>query len=694
MPVTSTQRQHATPHRRARRRRPRRAAACGTTCARPSRGRWSAREETAPAGRDRAARRRPRAARGRPGHRQDAARPGRRPRARPRARRASRARPTCCPSDVTGRQPVRARRASASSRAPCSPTSCSSTRSTGRRRARSRRCWRRCRSARSRSRGSTRRLPDPFVVLATQNPVEFEGTFALPQAQLDRFLLRARLGYPDAAGERRIARRYQDAADPLDAIEPVDRRASACSPSATGSGRCASPTRSRDTWSRSCGRPATHPDIELGASPRATVALYRAAQAAAVLEGREFVTPDDVKARRAGRARPPARRRPRSEPPRRDRRRRARVDPRHGRRPAGSPTDPGTRPMAGRRDPAAIALIVIGSLLGVPIAIVLGLVTLLVEVVHAVWARAGLGGIRYTRTLGARRAAFGDDDPDARSRSGTAAGCRSPGCAPTTRRSTGVERPGARPRRRRRARDRRSCATPGRSGRGSGSCRRFHVGADRRGVFRLGPVDLSVGDPFARRAAAEAARTSTRSSSGRGRSRPRSSSRRTAGATSTGRGRVSPRTRRGSRASGPYAAGDPLRRIHARASARLGRPMTKRFEPSRDREVLIALDVQTADGAGVGGRAWADDEVESLYVVAASLARTLGRAAGRVRADGGRLHGRRDADRRVPVSSAPGPGPAGPRPAGPPVGARVRCPSSGCSRSSPARSVPGRRCWS
>ena len=62
--------------------------------------------------------------------------------------------------------------------------------------------------------GVTHRLPDPFVVLATQNPVEFEGTFALPQAQLDRFLLRARIGYPDDAGERRIARRHQDAARP------------------------------------------------------------------------------------------------------------------------------------------------------------------------------------------------------------------------------------------------------------------------------------------------------------------------------------------------------------------------------------------------------------------------------------------------------------------------------------------------
>ncbi len=109
----------------------------------------------------------------------------------------------------------------ASLQVPCSRTSSSSTRSTGRRRGRSRRCSRRCRSARSRSRERPARCPIPFIVLATQNPIEFEGTFALPQAQLDRFLLRVRIGYPDEPAERTIARRYQVAAEPLDAIRPV-----------------------------------------------------------------------------------------------------------------------------------------------------------------------------------------------------------------------------------------------------------------------------------------------------------------------------------------------------------------------------------------------------------------------------------------------------------------------------------------
>ncbi|MDQ1323340.1 MAG: hypothetical protein QG587_675 [Chloroflexota bacterium] len=143
--------------------------------------------------------------------------------------------------------------------------------------------------------GTTHLLPDPFLVLATQNPVEFEGTFALPQAQLDRFLLRARIGYPDGLGERQIARRYQDAAEPLDAIEPVIdatrllevrdevRRVRVADEVEAYLVEVSRATRS-------------HPDLDLGASPRATVALYRVAQAYAVLEGRAFVTPDDVKA--------------------------------------------------------------------------------------------------------------------------------------------------------------------------------------------------------------------------------------------------------------------------------------------------------------------------------------------------------------------------------------------------------------
>ena len=103
----------------------------------------------------------------------------------------------------------------------------------------------------------------------------------------------------------------------------------------------------------------------------------------------------------------------------------------------------------------------------------------------------------------------------------------------------------------------------------------------------------------------------------------------------------------------PYAPGDPVRRVHARTSARLDHPMLKRFEPSRDREVLVALDVQTSDGP-----AWdlglTDDEVEALYVVAASLVRQLAR---RRTAFGFMAAGYTGAEARVaqvPVSTAPG----------------------------------------
>ena len=143
--------------------------------------------------------------------------------------------------------------------------------------------------------GTTHRLPDPFLVLATQNPVEFEGTFALPQAQLDRFLLRAEVGYPDQLGERQIARRHQASSDPLDTIEPVIARDRLLDlRELVRTVRVADEVEAYAVDLVRATR--THPDVELGASPRATVALYRTAQAAAVLAGRDFVTPDDVKA--------------------------------------------------------------------------------------------------------------------------------------------------------------------------------------------------------------------------------------------------------------------------------------------------------------------------------------------------------------------------------------------------------------
>jgi MoxR-like ATPase len=141
--------------------------------------------------------------------------------------------------------------------------------------------------------GTTRALPDPFLVLATQNPIELEGTFALPEAQLDRFLVRIAIGYPDEGGERAIARRYRDADEPLDAVPVV------LEPGALAGLRAATrAVKLSDEVERYAVRivraTRDHPDLRLGGSPRSSVALYRASQAWALLDGRDFVLPDDV----------------------------------------------------------------------------------------------------------------------------------------------------------------------------------------------------------------------------------------------------------------------------------------------------------------------------------------------------------------------------------------------------------------
>jgi MoxR-like ATPase len=141
--------------------------------------------------------------------------------------------------------------------------------------------------------GETRPLPVPFVVLATQNPVELEGTFALPEAQLDRFLLRIGVGYPDEDDERRIARRYRDAAEPLEAVRRVLDPGALLDLRDAARGVAVS-DEVEGYIVRIVRATRQHDDLTLGASPRASVALYRAAQAAALLAGRDFALPDDV----------------------------------------------------------------------------------------------------------------------------------------------------------------------------------------------------------------------------------------------------------------------------------------------------------------------------------------------------------------------------------------------------------------
>ena len=142
--------------------------------------------------------------------------------------------------------------------------------------------------------GVTHAVPEPFMVLATENPVEMEGTYPLPEAQLDRFLLSATVGYPSAAEELDMMRRL-GVEDPLGSLKPVASAGDV------------------ETWRREAGRVSVdpvveeylvglvratreHPGVRLGASPRSTLALVRTVRAWAYLNGRTYVLPDDVKA--------------------------------------------------------------------------------------------------------------------------------------------------------------------------------------------------------------------------------------------------------------------------------------------------------------------------------------------------------------------------------------------------------------
>ena len=299
---------------------------------------------------------------------------------------------------------------------------------------------------------------------------------------------------------------------------------------------------------------------------------------------------------------------------------------------------------------AAVLLVVAGAFVGVPIIVVLGTIVLLLETIRAVWTRYGLRGVSYRRALASDRTTWGDEIPM----------------------TVEVWNRKRLPLAWLRADDDVSFGVVVRErdlvdgSRGSGALRnvwtlapfervtrRFHVSGERRGVYDLGPIDLSVGDLFARQAAIE-----ERDHRATFIVRPR-----TVGTTGIERpdqwGGLE-RAKQGlsedtSRFAGvrPYAPGDPLRRVHQRASARLGTPVTKRFEPSRDREVLIVLDVQVRDGPA-WEIAFEPDEVEALHVVAASIARSLAaeRAAFGIAAAG--FTGAETRFAHVPISSSVG----------------------------------------
>lgn len=141
--------------------------------------------------------------------------------------------------------------------------------------------------------GLTHPLPRPFLVMATQNPIELEGTFPLPEAQIDRFLLRIVIGYPTQGEENTILERFRSTShvielpavtNPDEILQMQEERS-----------RVRVEDTLRDYIVRIAQATREHNEVQLGASPRATMALYHSAQAWAAIQGRDFVLPDDIK---------------------------------------------------------------------------------------------------------------------------------------------------------------------------------------------------------------------------------------------------------------------------------------------------------------------------------------------------------------------------------------------------------------
>jgi len=141
--------------------------------------------------------------------------------------------------------------------------------------------------------GTTRPLPRPFLVLATQNPIEYEGTFPLPEAQLDRFLLRISLGYPSEIDERKVLLRLQrehpilNLGQVIEGVNLLEFQEKIWDIHVD--------TTLQEYIVRFVSATREHPDLALGASPRGSLALFKSAQAYAALQGRDHVIPDDVK---------------------------------------------------------------------------------------------------------------------------------------------------------------------------------------------------------------------------------------------------------------------------------------------------------------------------------------------------------------------------------------------------------------
>jgi MoxR-like ATPase len=141
--------------------------------------------------------------------------------------------------------------------------------------------------------GVTRKLPAPFLVLATQNPIEYEGTFPLPEAQLDRFLMRLSLGYPEVVDEITILRNLRKQ-HPIETISQVVDGAALLSLRDSVTDVHVDETIEQYILSI-VGATRAHADVALGASPRGSLALYKTSQALAALRERDYVVPEDIK---------------------------------------------------------------------------------------------------------------------------------------------------------------------------------------------------------------------------------------------------------------------------------------------------------------------------------------------------------------------------------------------------------------
>jgi MoxR-like ATPase len=137
-------------------------------------------------------------------------------------------------------------------------------------------------------------LPEPFFVLATENPIEFEGTFPLPEAQKDRFLLSLDIGYPDAASEKRMLESQRRITHPVTDLKPVADAGEIAGMQETVTGVYMDNS-VRDYLLALVCASREDPSLRIGVSPRGSLALYRCAQAFAAVHNRDYVTPEDVK---------------------------------------------------------------------------------------------------------------------------------------------------------------------------------------------------------------------------------------------------------------------------------------------------------------------------------------------------------------------------------------------------------------